>query len=206
MAPLSAFCLGPRILPVLGWEGLLHPFTPPTYWITCGSCCPGKFFVVSKFVFVCMCSCSIVRVNLLERGLEVLAKQCFLIFSASCTFLGILFGQLLCSLHIQWQQFQNSCSPVSCVDVCYVFSCNAVWGLLPQTIDGSKCNGHMTNEEHVMLPSWSVPLLAFVSQASFPGSVMQINQLMTDKMAFLHRHACNKKGNAVSHVPIQRAL
>lgn len=114
--------------------------------------------------------------------------------------------QPLCSLHIKWQQCQNSCSPILCVDVCYVFSCNAVWGLLPQTIAGSKCNGHVTNEEHVMLPSWSLPLLAFVSQASFPGSVMQINQLMTDKMAFLHRHACNKKGNAVSHVPIQRAL
>lgn len=40
------------------------------YLITCGTYCPGKFFEVSEFGFVCMCSCSIMKVNLLERGLE----------------------------------------------------------------------------------------------------------------------------------------
>lgn len=78
--------------------------------------------------------------------------MCFLIFSVSCSFLGILFGQPTCSLQVQWQQCQKSLSPILYVDVCYVFSCNPVLCLLTQTIAGSKCNGHVTNDEHVMLP------------------------------------------------------
>ena len=115
-----------------------------------------QLLVVSKSGSICICSCSCIKVNLLERVFEVLGSgkaMCFLFFSVSCIFLGILFGQPPCSLQVQWQQCQKSCNPILYVDVCYVFSCNPVPYLLPQTIDGSKFNGHVTNDKHVMLPS-----------------------------------------------------
>lgn len=62
-----------------------------------------QLLVVIKSGSIFVCSCSCVKVNLLERerGLEVLRSgktTCFVIFLVSCIVLGILFRQPPCSL------------------------------------------------------------------------------------------------------------
>lgn len=73
-------------------------------------------------------------------------------FSVLCTFLGILFGRPLVLFKFNGSNAKKW-NLILYADVCYVFSCNPVLYLLPQTTDGSKCNGHVTNDELVMLPS-----------------------------------------------------